>query len=79
MKTEKYVKLIFEKGSIIFRKVASYNIYDKVQSMIVTFEDKSASYVDMLFLNACLGKLINVKENISEVKELKCVDIIDTL
>lgn len=75
MKTEKYLKLIYEKGSIIFRKVTGYTICDKTQLMIVTFEDKTASAVDMMFLNACLGKLENIKDNICEMKSLTTIDI----
>lgn len=76
-KTEKYLKLIFEKGSVIFRKVTSYNKCDKTQLMIVTFEDKTACAIDMMFLNSNLGKLVNIKENIHEQKVSEIADIND--
>lgn len=79
MKTQKYLKLIYEKGSVIFRDVTSYNKCEKNQLMIITFQDKSAVALDMMYLDACMGKLVNIKENIKDVKEGKCVDIIDTL
>lgn len=79
MKTEKYIKLIYEKGSVVFRKVTSFNVCNKTNLLIVTFEDKSASAVDMMFLNACLGKLINIKDNVTEIKEVKTCDIIEDL
>lgn len=79
MKTEKYVKIIFQKGSIIFRNVTSFNIDEVNQLLSVTFEDKTASVVDMVFLNCAMGKLINVKDNIHNVDNTIIVDITDEL
>ena len=75
MKTERYVKLIFEKGSVIFRKVTSYNKCDKNNLMIITFEDKTASAFDMMFFYASLGKLVTIKDNIGDIKKAEVVDI----
>ena len=75
MKTERYVKLIFEKGSVIFRKVTSYNKCDKNNLMIITFEDKTASAFDMMFFYASLGKLVTIKDNIGDIKNAEVVDI----
>ena len=66
MKTEKYLKLIYERGSVIFRKVTSYNICEKTQLMTVTFENKECAVVDLVFFNCAMGKLVQIKENITK-------------
>ena len=75
MKTEKYLKLIYERGSIIFRKVISYTMCEDTQLLTITYSDETKCVVDLMFLNSCLGKLINIKDNIYEIKSLTTMDI----
>ena len=65
MKKEvKYVKLIFEKGSVIFRRITSHNFSKETQISIITFEDKSVVTLDMLYLQGTMGKLIKFNSNL---------------
>ena len=64
MEKEKYLKLIFEKGSVIFRKVTSHNYCKDTQLSIITFEDKSVVTIDMMYLLSALGKLVKIKSNL---------------
>ena len=66
MKTEKYLKLIFKDGSLIFRKVKSYSQFNKIQMMTIVFEDNRVVTLDMIYLYTCLGKLENIKDNVTE-------------
>ena len=60
----KYLKLIFEKGSVIFRDVTSHSICKESQLCIVTFKDKSVVTFDMIYLTSALGKLRKIKTNL---------------
>ena len=77
MNNQKYLKLVFEKGSVLFRNVNSYTGCDKTQLMVITFEDKSAVAMDMVYLIASMGELVKIKTNINNYNEKQVVTIID--
>ena len=72
MEDEKYVKLIFEHGSIVFRKVTGYYFVRETQTCIVLFKKHKVS-LDMIYMTGTLGKFIKYKDNLAETK----VEVID--
>ena len=79
MEKTTYLKIIFEKGSLIFRHITSYNMDSVNQLMIVTFKDKTACAIDMIHMCSCLGRMKNTKSNLHDNHERQLVDISDEL
>lgn len=75
---EKYVKLIFQRGSVILRKVKTFRFVSKNQLFVVDFEDGSQTTMDMLYLRTALGEYITTKDNIyvEEVQTLSINDVV---
>ena len=65
MKSEKYLKLIFENGSMIFRKVKSFTKCEPVQTITIVFENGNVSVVDMIHIHSIYNKLLKIKTNIN--------------
>lgn len=72
MENEKYVKLIFQRGSVIIRKVKAFRFISKNQLFVIDFEDGSKTTMDMIYLRTALGEYITTKDNI-------CVEEVETL
>lgn len=75
MKTENYIKLIFEEGSVILRKVKNYWREDKNQVVLVIFEDNSKVILDLIYLQSSMGELKHIKDNVHDIKETTLMDI----
>lgn len=74
---EKYTKLIFQRGSVILRKVKAFRFVSKNQLFVVDFEDGSQTTMDMFYLRTALGEYITTKDNIyvEEVQTLSINDV----
>ena len=78
MKSEKYVKLIFQRGSVIFRKVKAFRFVSKNELFVIDFEDGSQTTMDMIYLHTALGEYITTKDNIY-VEEVETLSINDVM
>lgn len=61
MMNENYLKLIFERGSVIIRKIKDYHYNKELDYMYYNGEEH---YVDMFVLQNQLGKFIKIKSNL---------------
>lgn len=64
MEEERYLKVIFQRGSVIFRKVKSYRMCSENQLLLVEFEDGGKTTMDMIYLHTALGRFDTIKDNI---------------
>lgn len=66
-----YVKFIFERGSLILRRIKGYAVDDINQIITIAFEDKYACVMDMMYLISSMGKLKSWHDNLPHQEPTK--------
>lgn len=67
MKTERYLKLIFKRGSVIFRDVKSYTSCEELQTITIVYNNNDVAVLDLIHCYSILGKMINIKSNVTHI------------
>ena len=60
----KYVKIIFQNGSLIFRYVVDYHFVDKTQVYEITLDRGQKIILDLIYIQSFMGRVKKVKSNL---------------